>query len=116
LKLQNFLAAFNKELYPEEFEAWEHGPVVPDIYHIFKFYVSNPVPIPEDYKDLKDYFVADECDLLGDALRVFSGFVAWELRELSHEEQPWIDAFNKGAGNLIDKKVIRDHFKVKYLK
>ena len=36
------LALNGQPLYPERIEAWQHGPVVPEIYHAFKEYRARP--------------------------------------------------------------------------
>lgn len=36
-----YLAYFNKPLFTQSVEAWRHGPVVNDLYHIFKPYHKN---------------------------------------------------------------------------
>ena len=42
------LALFNKEFFSDEIEAWEHGPVVPQLYHCYKQYGSGAIAIPEN--------------------------------------------------------------------
>lgn len=39
----HFLAHKHKRLIDQEFEAWEHGPVVQDLYHRFKKFGKNAI-------------------------------------------------------------------------
>ena len=43
------LALFDRPLFNEEVKAWMHGPVVPDLYHEYKIYGSNAIPMPDDF-------------------------------------------------------------------
>jgi len=43
------LALFGKPLFRESLEAWQYGPVVPEIYRIYKQYGSSPLPQPDDF-------------------------------------------------------------------
>ena len=78
------LALHDKPLFEEDFEAWIHGPVIPNLYHHYKHFGWKP--IEEDVKvnlppAILDYLkeVADEyfvCD-------------AYELEQMTHLEAPW---------------------------
>lgn len=37
------LALYDESLITESFQAWKYGPVIPDIYHAYKMYGSNPI-------------------------------------------------------------------------
>lgn len=53
LKLQKLLylaqgysfAFYDRPLFYNEIEGWVHGPVVPDVYNIYKDYKYNPITI-----------------------------------------------------------------------
>lgn len=64
-----FLVTTTHACFPEEIEAWDFGPVVPEVYHRYKAYGSASIPymsnskikeISEDDKKLIDGIV-DEC-------------------------------------------------------
>ena len=42
-----YLAIHDKELFPEEFEAWAHGPVNEEIYNKYRDYGYQSIPEPE---------------------------------------------------------------------
>src|ERR1700743_3270603 len=50
-----YLNLFNKPLVREAFQAWKFGPVVPDIYRIFKFYGSKPITDTDYLFAIDDY-------------------------------------------------------------
>lgn len=40
------LARYGEPLFTARMEAWDHGPVVPSLYHRFKHHRSSPIPAP----------------------------------------------------------------------
>jgi uncharacterized phage-associated protein len=69
--------------------AWEHGPVVPEVYREYKDHGSDPIQRPEHY-DAQDY-APEVRELLDAVWRAYGQFAAWKLRDLTHEEAPWRD-------------------------
>ena len=91
---QGFYLAINDEpLFPETIEAWQHGPVVPDLYQKYKTYRANPIPIPEDIDF--SLFNTEIRDLLDEIYCVYGQFSPWKLRDMTHSETPWIEAYQR---------------------
>lgn len=76
-----------KPLFEEDFEAWVNGPVCPDLYrqHRGKFLINeqglqigNKTNLTEDEKDSIDV-----------VLKSYGSMSPYELRELTHSEEPW---------------------------
>ncbi len=84
------LALFNAPLFQEPLEAWLHGPVVPELYHLYKQYGAGAIPLPVgmDFS----VFSAETQELLDEVYSVYGQFSAWKLREMTHNEPPWKDA------------------------
>ncbi len=101
------LALFNKPLFSEEIEAWTHGPVIPSLYHEYKGYGSASIPESENV-DLS-MFSDDEKELLDEVYSVYGQFSAWKLRNMTHEEQPWIEAEKYAA--VISQDSMKAYFK-----
>lgn len=95
-------------LFQERIEAWQHGPVVPAEYHRFKEFGSNALPSLEDF----DYTQIEQCDqkLLDDVFSFYGQYTAWKLRNMTHEERPWIDAYAAGSGSEIMTEALRAFF------
>lgn len=100
------LALHDKPLFEERIEAWMHGPVVPDLYHEYKHFGAEGIPGPQI--DLTKYD-ADTRELLDEVYTVFGQYSAWKLRNMTHEEKPWIDAAPLAA--IITHEAMRDYFK-----
>ena len=102
------LAVLREPIFRERIEAWEHGPVVPDLYHIYKDHKSGAIPpVPSHSADNK--FSKDQLELLEDVYAVYGQFSAWKLRNMTHEEDPWVDA-------MEDDKIIRPAAMEKFFK
>jgi uncharacterized phage-associated protein len=90
-----YLAMHDGEpLFGEPIEAWDHGPVVPQIYQAFKPFGNNPIGRPEPF-DPQDY-APEVRELLDAVYRIYGQFTAWKLRDLTHQEAPWRDTPRKG--------------------
>ena len=46
------LAIYDTRLFPERFQAWVHGPVIPEIYHRYKEFGPRPI-IDESVEKLR---------------------------------------------------------------
>lgn len=81
-----------KPLFPEDFEAWSNGPVCPILHfvHRGKFMVSL-VDIPESYEGAPP-LDEDQRDSIDKVLGLYGDWEPYELREQTHEEDPWKDA------------------------
>ena len=121
LKLQKLLyyaqgyytAMFNKPLFEENIEAWEHGPVVREIYdalkHIEGIYIpTNTYAMSDSEISLLD---KDAKELIEDVFSVMGQYSAWKLRERTHNETPWENNYEKGQNKLIPLEDIKSYFK-----
>lgn len=107
---QGFHLAINGEkLFPEEIQAWEHGPVVPSLYRQFRQHGAEPIPPPENGIFLDDY-PKDIRDLLDEVTSVYGQFSASKLRNMTHEETPWKEAYTLAPSTAISELTMRDYF------
>ena len=72
-------------------EAWDHGPVFPNLYHAHKHNKSGAIPKVEGF-DFEQIGAQDRAALT-DVYNYYGQFSAWRLREMTHDEKPWIDAY-----------------------
>lgn len=113
----HFLAEYNNPLFTNDFYAWQHGPVVPEIYHNFKhngceligFEASNNV----DYECSN--LVKDEefFNFIIRIMKYYNQYSPWKLRDMTHEETPWKSVV---LGNIISKDSIKECFKQDFIK
>ncbi|PTY38078.1 hypothetical protein BGP77_16635 [Saccharospirillum sp. MSK14-1] len=107
---QGFFAALNdgKPLFESRIEAWTHGPVVVELYHQYKGFGANPIPFDEKSGfDLAD----EEADLIQEVFQVFSQFSPWKLRNMTHEESPWLNHSSEAGEIPVDE--MAEYFKTR---
>lgn len=105
------LAIFDKPLFDERVEAWTHGPVIPELYQQCKVYGKNPIPFTEEKTASLQVFNSDERELLDEVFEVFGQYSAWKLREMTHEETPWLN--HEARAGVISQDEIREYFKTR---
>jgi len=103
-----YLGLYNEPLFVDRIEAWEHGPVVASLYHTYKAHGASPIP-PEDI-DLAGY-TDREREMMDEVYDVYGQFSAWKLRNMTHAERPWKEAFDHAVNRVISTESMRDYFK-----
>ena len=103
------LAVFGSPLFEEEIEAWKYGPVVPEVYEIYKGNGNKPLYPQDGDVDIN----GEEYDLFYNVFNHFNRYSAYGLMEKTHNEEPWLETSKKGIGphNIIPKGLIMEYFK-----
>lgn len=119
LKLQKLLylsqgysyAFYDRPLFNDELEGWVHGPVVRNVYNIFKEYQYNSIDINFEIEDLDK----EAEEVLNYVIDKFSKYDSKYLEELSHKQEPWILSRNgldpdERSDKTISKEIIANYF------
>lgn len=85
-----------KTLFKNNFEAWAHGPVDPNIYSIYK---NNGINLLYIEKNDKFDFDIDVINALNLTIELYSKYSPDQLENISHKQLPWINA-RKGLSNI----------------
>ena len=99
------LALHDEPLFPEQIKAWEHGPVVPQVYHQYKQHGGEPIPVEQINLEAYSYRVREVLDEVND---VFGQFSALKLRSMTHNEPPWVQT---PRGGVISHDLMKEFFK-----
>lgn len=100
------LAMHNTPLFKQDIFAWQHGPVVTEVYEKYKQFDANPISTSEPLEKELDTEIKD---ILDTAYFDFGQYSAWKLRALTHSELPWLKASqSKSKISLTD---MSRHFK-----
>lgn len=106
---QGFNLAIHEEpLFPERIEAWQHGPVIPDLWPKYQRYRSGLIPKPDDV-DISIY-PPETRELLDEVYEIYGQFSAWKLRNMTHEEPPWVEAWGRGPNSPINLDLMKEYF------
>lgn len=102
-----YLATKNKKLFKDDILAWEHGPVVKALHSEYGGRGAQVIAKPElTLDDLELNF--EEKQTLSDVYSYFGQFSAWKLRNMTHQETPWI---NTASNCVIELELIKKYFK-----
>ncbi len=119
--IQGFYFAFYKTfLFPEDCQAWIHGPVYRDIYFRYRDYQFDPIEKTDDF-DASVFFSGEKAiyDSVINNICCYSGKV---LECFTHNESPWLTTrrdlpVTAPSDRIIEKALIGDYFntvKAKY--
>lgn len=103
----------NTPCFKDRIEAWDFGPVVPNVYHQYKLFGSSMIPAKMNdvlvpyYEEIaiEDQFLIDA--IVDDASR----YTASQLVQITHNQAPWRNAYRRGFNNEITNKAILDYFR-----
>jgi uncharacterized phage-associated protein len=84
------LALRHKPMFSSRIEAWAHGPVVRDLYPKFAGHGMKSLT-PEDVGEAKSLTKEDR-RFIAEVWEVYKDYSATSLRNMTHNEPPWIDA------------------------
>ena len=116
-----YLAYTGKPLFNEKVVAWEHGPVVKEVYDKFKHFKRTDISIHFNDDDISKMSDLEENEKIINVLeyvyRNYGGYTAWQLREMSHiQGGPWqVTVSTKGMNSEITKETMKKHFE-RYVK
>ena len=94
-----------KPLFENEIQAWKHGPVTPDVYHLYSKYGKSVIDNVEDVKIPDEYL-----PYIVMLIKEKGHYSASELREMTHQEDTWENAHSHFEGEVISHKAINDFF------
>lgn len=109
------LAWTGEPIFQEDFEAWSNGPVC---YELFRVHKGKFMVSIEDFpKELErpPSLTDEQKDTIDNVLAEYGEMEPYELREQSHEEPPWKDAwgdlpFGSKCQNVISKAAMGAYY------
>ena len=123
-----FLLEKDEECFTDNIEAWDFGPVIPNVYHKYKMYGSTNIPNQKIYEELdidtktgKVDFIKKEINyniicyadkrLINSLLNKFADCSSTYLTQVSISQKPWISAYVKNECKIISTESIKNYFK-----
>lgn len=103
----------DKSLFNNDIEAWKYGPVIPDVYHRFKFCASDPIP-PVMFDGLAEHSCSEEDTQFVESIaEATKSLRDWQLVGLTHRNgTAWDKVFHSnGSGAQITKQDMQEEFR-----
>ena len=104
----------DKELFEDVIEAWDFGPVIPSVYHQFKEFRHTPIDYDVSDSSIKNIKDEDK-EYLEEFYNKFINYSACDLVNMSHNEDPWKEAFNSPSNVIVANKM-REYYTNLYKK
>lgn len=93
----------------DEMQAWEYGPVVPTVYHEFKSYGS--MNINKKYNVSLSFPDKEDENLIINMLDYLKSYSTSQLITITHNQDPWRNAYRNGINSEITPESIKIYFK-----
>jgi uncharacterized phage-associated protein len=108
-------ALLDRELFEESMEAWAHGPVVREVFDVYRDYGWEPLTASDEIIE----FDSDVEDVLNQVLDVYGEVSAKTLEKMTHKDKPWLDARGdlgpeERCTSILPKESIKTYFIEKY--
>lgn len=87
-----FLVAKEEPCFKEPIEAWDFGPVVPEVYYQYKVYGGGLIPAP---KSRKYFFNEQDKQLIQGIINECARYSSAALVDITHKQKPWKIAYDK---------------------
>lgn len=108
------LAHLGEALFEDELFNWDHGPVAPRVYDEYKG--SREITFNPTDDDIKVFMEIqsheDTRNVLEAVYDYYGKFSAWHLRNMTHEERPWLETNNN---EVISKDLLKEFFEEEVL-
>lgn len=106
----NFVGKTGRRLLDENFQAWDHGPVLPSLYHRCKAFGAKPVP--NVFWGAKELSGEGEAAILEKAWDHLHDLTPGQLVGITHSNHgAWVRRYSPGARNItISTKDMVDEY------
>lgn len=104
------LGLYNKSLIKDEVQAWQYGPVIPQLYDAVRSYRGKPVIEPIDIED--EELSDDAKDITKKTFKIYGRMNGLALSRLTHTAgSPWHQVYKPGTfGESIPDDLIADYY------
>ncbi len=101
------LVDLGKPLFSNSIYAWQHGPVVKEAYFDLKPQLKGEAHVkPEHLGDIAPCDDEAITSFLKQVYDTYGIYSAWALRTMTHDEDPWRNAYLKGDGLITHDALV----------
>ena len=103
-----FLVKKDEVCFDEKIEAWDFGPVVPKVYQEYKVFGSTNI-ITRNKKHI--FIESKDRNMINSIVDVCAKHSATELVDITHNQTPWIESYDRFRNNEITTDSIKNFFR-----
>lgn len=105
---QGYHLALNDEpIFPEPIEAWEHGPVVPQLYRNYRVFGDGVITVP-DSQNFMEKLSESALQILDFVMIHLGSIGAWKLRNKTHSETPWLSHYDRKSCTVDSAEITHE--------
>lgn len=105
-----FLITKGQPCFADEIQAWDFGPVVPEVYYTYRMYGGANIPCIGKSMVSRIISLGDR-EILDGIIDECMKYSASALVDITHSQSPWIDAYDRpGHNNEITPESIKEYF------
>ena len=120
------LAITGRPLFDDRIEAWDYGPVIPNLYHAIKIHGKAPIPhlytcktpvggaeMVKRQREIGEILGPNKRAIIEKTVETYGGYAGFQLSYITHMEgSPWKDVFRPGVRHIeIKDKDIGPYYK-----
>ena len=105
------LALYGKPLFGEQIEICHYGPVVADVYHIYKEYKTNAIPQPDDFN--VEQYDRETRELLDEVYEVYGQYTTPTLIHFTLQEPP---CKTTPINEMVSHPLMKSYFETQLVK
>lgn len=104
-----FLISEKHACFYNEIEAWDFGPVVPEVYNKYKIFGSSNIEVAYS-NDIESSIDFHDRTVIINVIEACKQYSTYQLVSITHSQSPWLDNYSKGSYNTISQQCIREYF------
>lgn len=100
----------NEPIFSDDIQAWDYGPVIPEVYKIYKCCGNNPIrEAAEPFDEAR--LNSSELGLLIDVYGYYGQYTGLALKNMTHKKgTPWDQVYVTDQNNIIPLDVMKNAF------
>jgi uncharacterized phage-associated protein len=104
------LALTDSPAFDGDVKAWAHGPVVPELYQMYRANGQAVISTPEG-EDFSAHLTSSVQKVLDWVLDLYGNIGSWTLRNRTHQEAPWRNHFDPVTNNPDNETISHEEMK-----
>lgn len=107
-----YLAFFDRPLFENRIEAWQYGPVIPDLYHVIKRFGTNNVDINVIKLYSENKLEEEDSKFVKVIWNAYKKFNGLQLSSKTHNiNTPWHKTYDGTFHKVIENHIIKEYYK-----